>query len=78
MNFLPWEELELRALVEGAWELRSSPVTPEYRAALEAIDAWRDRRFLARYRRLQAEQTEWLVELLRETDPARIERKAAA
>jgi hypothetical protein len=67
------EESELRALVGIAWERRGEP---DYRAALEAIVDWHDRRHIRAYERRQR-QIAWLVQLLRETDPARSRKQAA-
>jgi hypothetical protein len=68
------EELELRALVGIAWERRGQS---DYRAALEAIVDWHDRRHIRRFERKQR-QLAALVLLLRETDPARSRQRPAA
>jgi hypothetical protein len=70
----PDEELELRALVGIAWERRGQP---DYRAALEAIVDWHDRRHIRRFERKQRNLAA-LVLLLRESEAVRLRRKPAA
>jgi hypothetical protein len=61
------EELELRGLVGLAWGRRGAP---DFRAALDAIEDWHDRRFVRRCERKQR-QLAALLQVLRETDPSR-------
>jgi hypothetical protein len=68
------DELELRALVGLAWERRGGP---DFRAAVEAVVDWHDRRQIRAWERKQR-QLDYLVQVLRETDPARSRREAAA
>jgi hypothetical protein len=68
------EELELRALVGIAWERRGQP---DYRAALEAIVDWHDRRHIRRLERKQRNLAA-LVLLLRESEAVRLRRRPAA
>ena len=63
----PDEELELRALVGIAWERRGQS---DYRAALEAIVDWHDRRHIRRFERKQRNLAA-LVLLLRWAENAR-------
>jgi hypothetical protein len=70
----PDEELELRALVGIAWERRGQP---DYRAALEAIVDWHDRRHIRRFERKQRNLAA-LVLLLRESEAVRLRRRPAA
>ncbi len=64
---IPEEDLELAALVGFAWERRG---TPAYRAALEAIVDWHDRRHIRYFERKQR-QLAALVQLLKETGASR-------
>ena len=70
----PDEELELRALVGIAWERRGQP---DYRAAIDAIVDWHDRRHIRRFERKQRNLTA-LVLLLRESEAVRLRRRPAA
>jgi hypothetical protein len=67
------EELELAALVGYAWERRAEP---DFRAAIEAIIDWHDRRQIRAFERRRRSRVA-LVQLLRETDPARSRRLSA-
>ncbi len=62
------DELELRALVSQAFELRGGPWVVE---AVGEILNWHDRRQLRWLERRQTRQAA-IIRLLRETDPARI------
>jgi hypothetical protein len=64
----------LRALVGIAWERRGQP---DYRAALEAIVDWHDRRHIRRLERKQRNLAA-LVLLLRESEAVRLRRRPAA
>jgi hypothetical protein len=70
----PNEELELRALVGIAWERRGQS---DYRAALDAIGDWHDRRHIRRFERKQRNLAA-LVLLLRESEAVRLRRRPAA
>ena len=70
----PDEELELRALVGIAWERRGQS---DYRAALEAIVDWHDRRHIRRFEQKQRNLAA-LVLLLRESEAVRLRRRPAA
>lgn len=59
------EERELAALCGYAWERRGGP---DFRAAVETIEAWVDRRHIRAYERGQR-QIACLIQLLHETDP---------
>jgi hypothetical protein len=61
------EELELAALCGRAWERRGEP---DLRDAVEAIVDWHDRRHVRAFERRQRSRAA-LVQVLRETDPAR-------
>jgi hypothetical protein len=61
------DELELRALVGIAWERRGSP---DFRAAIDAVVDWHDRRFVRAWERKQR-STAAVLQVLRATDPAR-------
>jgi hypothetical protein len=67
VQFSDDDEFELRALVGLAWERRGGP---DFRAALDAIEDWHDRRFVRRFERKQR-QLAALHQVLRETDPFR-------
>jgi len=67
------EDQELAALAGIAWERRGQP---DFRASIDAIETWFDRRHIRRFERKQRELAA-LVQLLRETDPARPARRAA-
>jgi hypothetical protein len=67
------EELELRALVGYAWERRGKP---GFREAVEAIVDWHDRQHIRAYERRQR-STAVVLQVLRETDPAKSRRQAA-
>ena len=60
-----WEDEQLRALVEQAWQLRQQG-SPYLVDACQAIADWNERRYLRRFERGQAERAA-LVRLLRET-----------
>jgi hypothetical protein len=70
------EQLELYALVVQAFELRGTPYLVD---ACTAIEQWHERRPLTALERRQAREAELadLVQLLRETEPTRLRRKAA-
>jgi hypothetical protein len=68
------DELELRALVDQAWELRGSPYL---RDGVAAIEDWWDRRATRAWERRQRKLAA-LVQLLRETDPAKAGSSRAA
>jgi hypothetical protein len=55
-------DLELRALVGLAWERRGGP---DYRAALEAIEDWHDRRHIRAFERRQR-STAAVLQVLRD------------
>jgi hypothetical protein len=74
VKLIGWENVELQALVEPGWELRDSPYLLD---ACKAIEAWHNRRLLARFER-RAQEYGHLVRLLRETDPDRIGREVPA
>jgi hypothetical protein len=57
----------LSALVGLAWERRGGPT---FREAVEAIANWHDRRHIRAWERRQR-QLDYLVQMLRQTDPAR-------
>jgi hypothetical protein len=67
------EELELQALVGYAWERRGEP---DFREHIERISDWHDRRHIRAFERRQRSLAA-VVQLLRETDPARPRRAAA-
>jgi hypothetical protein len=68
------EELELAALCGIAHERRDGP---DARAAVEAIVDWHDRRHVRAWGRKQR-QTALVLQVLRETNPARSRRQSAA
>jgi hypothetical protein len=61
------EERELAALAGIAWERRHGP---DFQDAVDAIVDWHDRRHIRRWERERL-QLDYLVQVLRETDPAR-------
>jgi hypothetical protein len=61
------DELELRALCGLAWERRGEP---DYRASIDAIIDFHDRRQIRAFERRQR-STAAVLQVLRETDPAR-------
>jgi hypothetical protein len=63
------EELELAALCGRAWEHRGEP---DLRERIEEIVDWHDRRHVRAFERRQRSRAA-LVQVLRETDPARTE-----
>jgi hypothetical protein len=67
MNVAPADQLELAALCGYAHERRG---TPEFRAAIDAIVEFHDRRHIRAFERRQR-QTAFVLQVLRETDPAR-------
>jgi hypothetical protein len=68
------DQIELAALCGYAWEHRGDPEA--LRAAVATIEDWHDRRSVRAYeRRLRSHAA--VLQVLRETDPAR-PRKAAA
>ena len=67
------DDLEIRALVSQAWELRGTPYLID--AAAWIVD-WHERRYLRVLERRQ-ERRARLLRALRETDPARVLGRAA-
>jgi hypothetical protein len=67
------EERELAALAGIAWERRGEA---DFRQVCDAIVDWFHRRHIRRFQR-ERRQLDYLVQVLRETDPARNRRSAA-
>jgi hypothetical protein len=68
------DEEQLAALAGYAWERRAAE--PDFREAVDAILDWHDRRQIRAYERRQR-STAAVLQVLRETDPARSRRPAA-
>jgi hypothetical protein len=68
------EELELAALCGLAHEARDGP---EARPSIDAIVDWHDRRYIRAWERKQRSSA-LVLQVLRETDPARSRRRTAA
>ncbi|MFL5934974.1 MAG: hypothetical protein ACJ75Q_00595 [Gaiellaceae bacterium] len=69
------DEHELRALAGYAWELRGDP--EQLRDAVERIVDFHDRRHVRAYER-RLRSTDAVLQVLRETDPARVVKQSSA